>query len=129
MYKVFVGVTNKTVRIVPSSSLLQIHEREFGRLTREEALDNRDNFDEAIRGLLSSKGITDPENYSISLPDDLTDRNERRTPASELNTSDGKGPVVETNKEMDKEQEKKLEEVNKPLKDQKDTKDQKPKDE
>lgn len=106
MYKVFVGVTNKTVRIVPSSSILMTHEREFGRLSREEALENLDGLSDAIQGLLASKGISDPENYSLSLPDDLTTRNEERTPLDELDKSDGKGPVVETNLEHEKEQEK-----------------------
>jgi hypothetical protein len=94
MYKVIANVSGKRARIVPNGHRLQTAERHFGDISAEDALANRDNLIEAVRGLLEEKGVADSELFTVELPDNLTNRGEARTPPAELQESDGKGPVT-----------------------------------
>lgn len=93
MYKVVVNVSGKIARLVPDSHRLLVAERDFGELSEEDALNNRDSLVDAIKGLLADRG-QEPELYTIQLPDVLTDRDAQRTAPEEYKEGDNKGPVT-----------------------------------
>jgi hypothetical protein len=99
MYKVLVNVSGKRARLVPSNRPLNVSERDLGEVSQEDALGNRDNLSNAIRGLLEDNGITDAGIYSIELPDNLAPRQELENVEAEeesttKKTSKAKGPVT-----------------------------------
>lgn len=96
MYRVIVNVSGRRARIVPAAHKLMTAERDFGELSVEDALANKETLTDAVRGLLEDKGITNADTYSVELPDDLrTDRNPAETQATE-DTAEAadKGPVT-----------------------------------
>lgn len=101
MYKVVVNVSGKRARLVPETHRLLTAERDFGKVTQDEALANREHLTDAIRDLLASKGIEDGKLYSIELPDALApNQNNRPLPEGHTDmthpqeTSASKGAIT-----------------------------------
>lgn len=95
MFKLFVETTSRRARIVPEKSRPGIAERVFGELSNEDALANKDQLVDAVRGILTDKGIQDADLYTITLPDVLLP-----SKAGTI-TEDNKGPITENEKAHD----------------------------
>lgn len=71
MYRVVANISGRIARIIPAANARNISERDFGELSLEDALANKDGLEDAVRELLLSKGVTHAETFTVSLPDVL----------------------------------------------------------
>lgn len=98
MYKVVVNVSGKRARVVPKAHRLLVAEREFAKLSQDDALANKDGLTDAVRGLLTDRGLADAHLYSVELPDELSATANGRVLPDEKDDSEkateAKGPVT-----------------------------------
>jgi hypothetical protein len=96
MFRVVVNVSGRRVRIVPEAHKLMTAERDLGQLSVEDALANKDGLEDAVRGLLEEKGISNADTFAVEVPDDLrVDRNPAITKQVEETAAKAdKGPVT-----------------------------------
>lgn len=100
MYKLIVNVSGKHARIVPSAHRLITSERQLGdALSAQDALNNRDSLEDAVRGILTQNGIKDAEMFTIGLPDILNPAKDAEIAATEATRdeqaiSNAKGPIT-----------------------------------
>ena len=107
MYRVVVNVSGRRARIVPEAHKLMTAERDFGTLSVEDALANKETLHDAVLGLLADKGITNAETYSVELPDELrTDRTLETQEIDKRAETADKGPVADLKTEENKDDKK-----------------------
>lgn len=94
MYRVVANISGRIARIIPAANARNITERDFGELSLEDALANKDGLEDAVRGLLLEKGVTHADTFTVSVPDVLrTDLPSAPAEAEEAKRGDF-GPVT-----------------------------------
>lgn len=94
MYRVVANISGRIARIVPAANARNVSERDFGEISQEDALANKDGLEDAVRDLLKDKGVEHADTFTVSVPDVLrTDLPELPAERAEAKRNDI-GPVT-----------------------------------